>query len=84
MIQNVYAIKDTKSCFWKPFCQPNDLVARREFDNLVNSSNNEFMQQNYADMELYKLGTYDDANGAIESNVEFICSGSDVKKVVNE
>lgn len=83
MINGVFAIKDKKSCFWKPFCQPNDLVARREFDNMVNSSN-EFMQQNYADMDLYKLGTYDDETGVIESKVEFVCSGSDVKKVVNE
>lgn len=83
MINGIFAIKDKKSFFWKPFCQPNDLVAIREFDNMVNSGN-EFMQQNYADMDLYKLGTYNDETGVIESNVEFVCSGSDVKKVVNE
>lgn len=82
MIKGVYAVKDVKTSFWPPHVQVNDVAARREFENLVNSSHNEFMQQNYADCELWKLGEYDDQTGAIVSDPVFICSGVDVKKVI--
>lgn len=81
MIVNMYAIKDTKSSFWKPHTQVNDAVAIREFSNMINSGANDFCCINYADLELYRIGTYDDANGATTSEVVFICSGTDVKKV---
>lgn len=81
MITNLYAIKDTKATFWKPHVQLNDLTARREFDNMVNSGANEFFSVNYADLELWCLGTFDDANGVIVSDIRFVCSGTDVKKV---
>lgn len=77
----VYCIKDTKASFWKPHTQVNDLVARREFDNLINSGKIDFYSVNYSDLELWKLGTFDDSNGEIVSEISFICSGVDVKKV---
>lgn len=79
----VYCIKDTKTSFWKPHCQINDLSARREFENLVNSDRNDFVAINYKDLELWKLGEFDDATGIIESNVVYICSGKDVKVEVS-
>lgn len=80
MITGLYAIKDTKTVFWKPFVHHNDLSAQREFTNLVNS-NDVLVSSNVADFELWKLGTYDDTTGAIVSKVEFICNGTSVKKV---
>lgn len=77
----LYCIKDTKACFWKVHTQVNDLVARREFDNLINSNSIDFYSVNYSDLELWKLGTFDDATGEIDPDLFFICSGVDVKKV---
>lgn len=81
MIINVYCIKDTKATFWKPHTQINDAVARREFTNMINAPDNNFAAQNYSDMELYRIGTFDDANGVTTSDVVYLCSGVDVKKV---
>lgn len=80
MISGLYAIKDTKTVFWKPFVHHNDLSAQREFANLVNS-NNELVASNVDDFELWKLGTYNDVTGAILPKIEFICNGISVKKV---
>lgn len=80
MILGLYAVKDTKTVFWKPFTHHNDLSAQREFSNLVNSGN-ELVVSNVADFELWKLGEYDDVTGEIKSHVEFVCNGVAVKKV---
>lgn len=80
MIVKLYCIKDTKTNFWKPHTQVNDLSARREFENMVNSPKNDFMFLNYADLELWCLGEFDDATGIIKSNVTYICNGVDVRK----
>lgn len=77
----LFAIKDTKVGFWKPFVQPNDAVAVREFSNMVNSSVNSFVTDNYEDLELWSLGTYDEKTGEIVSDVQFICTGVSLKKV---
>lgn len=81
MISGVYALKDVKVGFWKPFTQPNDAVAKREFDNLVNGSADTFIVQNYQDLELYKIGSYDDETGVLTSDVQYLLKGVDVKKV---
>ncbi len=80
MIVKMYCIKDTKTNFWKPHCQVNDLAARREFENLVNSPKNDFIFANYSDLELWHLGEFDDVTGIIKSDVKFVCSGVDVRK----
>lgn len=77
----MYAIKDTKANFWKPHTQLNDHTARREFDNMINSGKTDFYAVNYADLELWRIGTYDDANAVLTSDIQFVCSGTDVKKV---
>lgn len=83
MRAGLYAIKDVKVGFWKPFVQPNEGVAIREFSNLVNSPGNDFVAQNYADLELWCLGTYDDVTGEISTEVEYIVKGADVKRGVD-
>lgn len=76
----VYAIKDIKVGFWKPFVQPNEAVAIRDFVNMVNGSDDRFVRDNYSDLELYRLGYFCDSTGAIESSVEFVAAGSAVKR----
>lgn len=78
----LYAIKDNKVSFWRPFTQPNEAVAVRDFTNMINHSNDDVIKQNYPDLDLYQLGTYDEHTGAIVSDVKFIASGSSVKKEV--
>lgn len=80
MITKLYSIKDTKATFWKPHVQLNDLVARREFSNMINSSANEFFSVNYSDLELWCIGEYDDITGKITAfDPVFVCNGVDVK-----
>lgn len=81
---SVYCIKDTKVGFMNPFVQPNDAVAVREFSNLVNSDGKSTVSVNYEDMELYKLGSYDQNTGVIVSEVNYLVKGADVKRVSNE
>lgn len=82
MTLGVYAVKDSKTgAFWRPFTHVNDATAHREFSNMVNDRNNDFMQQNYGDLTLYKLGEFDDLSGELCSNVSFLCNACDVKKV---
>ena len=80
MNYGIYAIKDTKVGFMQPFIQVNDAVAVREFTNIVNSGSS-VVSANYSDMELYKLGSYNQDNGAIVSDVSFVIKGADVKHV---
>lgn len=78
----LYAIKDNKVSFWKPFTQPNEAVAVRDFLNLINHSNDDFVKQNSCDLDLYQLGSYDEHTGEIVSDVKFVASGASVKKEV--
>lgn len=80
MKSGLYAVKDTKTVFWKPFVHHNDLSAQRVFANLVNSGD-ELVASNVEDFELWRLGIYDDVTGSIVSKPEFICNGTSVKKV---
>lgn len=84
-MMKLYSIKDNKVGFWKPFVCHNDAVASREFGNMINfrgSSGDFFVQENYCDLDLYCLGTYDENTGVITPDVQFICSGVSLKKEV--
>lgn len=78
----LYSIKDCKSVFWTPFKSFDDVVALREFTNMVNSDVHSFVTENYKDLELWYVGDMDDRTGIITSDPQFIASGSNVKKVV--
>lgn len=82
MNYGIYAIKDVKVGFMQPFIQVNDAVAVREFRNIVNTHSS-MVSANHTDMELYKLGTYNQDTGSIESNVSFLIKGVDVYEPVN-
>lgn len=78
----LYAIKDVKVGFWKPFIQPNEAVAVRDFSNMVNSDRDQFVSDNFSDLELYQIGYFDDTTGDIVSMVKFVVSGSALRKDV--
>lgn len=80
MKYGLYCIKDTLVGFMTPFIQPNDATAIREFSNIVNNSNTS-VSVNFANMELYRIGSFDSNNGDIESKVEYLIKGADVKDV---
>ena len=81
MISNIYAIKDTKVGFLQIFISSNDYTALRDFSNVVNTDGT-LIYSNYEDFELYCLGTYNQENGEISSDVKFIASAISVKKEV--
>lgn len=78
----LYAIKDVKVGFWKPFIQPNEAVAIRDFSNMVNSGRDQFVNDNYSDLELWQIGFYDDTTGNIDSVVKFVVAGAALRKEV--
>lgn len=79
MILRLYACKDVKASFNKPIVQLNDATAVREFSNYINSGDL-FAEKNYGDLELWYLGTFDDATGIIVPCCEFVVNGVSVKE----
>lgn len=80
MIKELFAFRDKKVGYWSPFVHHSDATAQREFKQMVNHSNNEFVVQNYPDIDLYHIGSFDDQTGDLVSDVRYICNGSDVKE----
>ena len=78
---NIYSIKDVKMGFMTPIYQKNDAVAIRDLSNVVNDKTNKsFISENYEDVELYKLGEFDEETGEIVPEVKFIIAARDCKK----
>lgn len=64
MNMNIYAIKDTKTQYKNVMILQNDAVALRTFKALADDPHSEI--HTYADdMELWKLGTWDNITGQI-------------------
>lgn len=80
MIINIYSIKDVKVGHMQPFYQANDAVAVRSIKNAVNSDQINNIKQNMDDMELWKIGEFNDENGAIKPDLKFICKATDLKE----
>lgn len=80
---NVYAIKDTAVGRFSstPFMLENDEVAKRTFGTAINSGSQSQVAVYYKDMQLWRLGSFEDRTGELTSDVEFVCSGVDVKEV---
>lgn len=76
----LYAIKDTvQGEMMNPFLLRNAEEAKRAFGQAVNTKGDHQVSIYYKDMQLFELGEYDSNTGNITSNVEFVCSGQDVK-----
>ena len=74
----IYSIKDTKIGYMSPMYLQNDGVAIREFTNARNSTQQNIVNTNPEDKELWALGEFDDQTGTIVSNVRFIIKAEDV------
>lgn len=72
---NVYVMKDNKVGFMQPTFDQTDAIAIRNFKYAI--TNNDFLNVNSSDFDLYKIGIYDSDSGIIDalSTPEFICSG---------
>lgn len=74
---NIYAVKDTiQGAFMQPFYLQNDEVAKRSFRQALNDDNSNW-NKIALDLQLYKLGEYDDITGQILPNVEYLAQGAD-------
>lgn len=77
----MYAVKDTvQGELMNPFLLRNKEEAKRSFAQAINSKTDSNIVNYYKDMQLFELGEYDTTTGYILSNVEFVCSGLDVKE----
>lgn len=76
----LYAIKDTvQGEMMNPFLLRNQEEAKRTFAQAVNSGRDNNICIYYKDMQLFELGEYDSITGEINSKVEYVCAGQDVK-----
>ena len=78
MKTKIYSIKDTKIGYMSPMYLQNDGVAIREFTNARNSTQQNIVNTNPEDKELWALGEFDDQTGTIVSDVRFIIKAEDV------
>lgn len=76
MILNLYAIKDTKGPFTQPIVYPNDEFALRAFIAAVRSSQPNTANTFPEDKQFFRVGTYDDENGKLVSDVKLIACAS--------
>lgn len=79
---NIYAVKDTvQGAFMQPFYLQNDNVAKRAFEMAINDPNSNWNKMP-KDLQLFKLGEYDDETGVIISKPEYLAKGADYVKVL--
>lgn len=76
----IYAIKDTKVAFMTPVYYQNDAVAMRDVKNAVNDPKENIINKNIDDIQLWKLGEFDDQTGEIISQIEFVANAIELKE----
>lgn len=74
----LYAVKDVKAAFWSPMTCANDAIAMRDFGGFVNHPD---VGPVVKDLELWRLGEFDELTGLITSNPEYVCAYRDVVEV---
>lgn len=71
MKYNVYAIFDSKAeTYTQPVMHQNDATARRMFHTVCRDKNTTY-GQHPGDFTLFRLGTYDDADGMLQADDVF-------------
>lgn len=64
----IIALRDIKQgAFAQPYCQKNEEVAKRSFYLAINDKRNENLYPIRDDLELWKLGEYDDTSGKVNT-----------------
>lgn len=75
----IYSFRDVKIGYMEPFLQINDTVAIRTFTATLNDENSRQLIRKYKeDIELWRLGEYDEETGTIQPNKEYLIGGKDV------
>ena len=72
MKMGLYAFKDIKIGFMKPWTEHNHETARRLYFKAIEDEQQNIINQYPSDIELWTLGTYDDKTGQIHSEPEFM------------
>lgn len=81
MIINLYSVYDSKlKAYGRPFCSPNDDVAERSFQHIVNSPDHA-IHQSPADYTLFRVGSFNDDDASIEASVPVVL-GNAIQYVV--
>lgn len=84
MVLLLCAVKDIKSNrFNRPFPEVDKVNAIRGLSIVVNDPNTQ-IHHFPEDFELFQVATFDDVNGKIETNIEFIASALTLKKLGEE
>ena len=74
----IYTYRDLKVAFMQPICEVSDSSAIRGFAYAVNSKEG-LMNYSPSDFQLYRIGTFDNEKGTIESCLpELITDGDAV------
>lgn len=63
----VVAIRDDKTGFFSPQCEPNEASAVRNFEHAVTSRPDSLFFTHPADYSLFRVGAFDSETGVIES-----------------
>ena len=82
MTINLYAVKDVKVGFMNTWGEVNDAAAKRDFGDAINNSQSTLNKHPH-DMQLFKVGTWNDQTGELTSKVEYLASGTDYYKEDN-
>ncbi len=78
---NIYSVKDVVvGELGNPFYLSNDEEAKRAYKNAINANNGTNICINYQDTQLFKLGTFDTTTGNIDSKVEYLVNGIEMKQ----
>lgn len=78
----IYAVKDiVQGNYMQPFYMYNDEVAKRSFAQAINDEKASW-NKIALDLQLYRLGEFNDETGDIKVDFEYLAKGADYKKSV--
>lgn len=78
-MMEMYAFKDVLIGFMEPFLQQNRAVAMRSFQQTMTNENSGISRYQ-KDIELWKIGNFNEETGEITPELEYVMAGRDVKK----
>lgn len=74
----MYSVRDKVTSFMPPICEINENSAIRNFAQAINNGNLQYQSE---DFDLYRVGSFDDVSGEIETILpEFVVNGLQVRK----
>jgi len=84
MVYVMVSVRDAKTeAFGRPFFVQSDGQAIRSFDDEVNrSAEDNIMHHHPEDFQLFKIGTFDDSTGRVDTTIpKMLIAASDVKQI---